>query len=66
MRNEKILRGPYANNRVNPHEPNELKYWSRKFECTEMQLKNAVRAVGASPEAVRSFLKHRFSRPFFQ
>jgi hypothetical protein len=57
MRNEKTIRGPYANNRVNPHEPNELKYWSRKFECTEMQLKHAVRAVGTSPDAVRSFLK---------
>lgn len=57
MRNEKVVRGPRANNRVNPHEPNEIKYWSKKFECNEMQLKNAVRAVGTCPEAVRSFLK---------
>lgn len=57
MRDDKLKRGPYANNRVNPHEPNEVKYWSRKFECNEMQLKHAVRAVGTSAEAVRRFLK---------
>jgi hypothetical protein len=56
MRDNKLKRGPYANNRVNPHEPNELKYWSCKFNCTEMQLKHAVRAVGTSPDAVRGFL----------
>jgi hypothetical protein len=57
MRNNKLKRGPYANNRVNPHEPNEVKYWSQKFNCTEMQLKHAVRAVGTSADAVRCFLK---------
>jgi hypothetical protein len=49
-------RGPYTNNRVNPHEPNELRYWCQKFTCAEFQLKNAVTAVGTSPEAVRHFL----------
>ncbi|MGC8491736.1 MAG: DUF3606 domain-containing protein, partial [Syntrophobacteraceae bacterium] len=57
MHNSKLKRGPYANNRVNPHEPNEIKYWSQKFNCTEMELKHAVRAVGTSPEEVRNFLK---------
>ncbi|MCU0572734.1 MAG: DUF3606 domain-containing protein [Syntrophobacteraceae bacterium] len=50
-------RGPYADNRVNPHEKNEIRYWCQKFTCTDIQLKNAVRAVGTSPEAVRDFLK---------
>jgi len=59
MRNEKLKRGPYANHRVNPHEPNEVKYWSRKFDCTEMELKHAVRAVGTSADAVRGFLKDK-------
>jgi len=53
----KAKRGPYANNRVNPHEPNEVKYWCQKFTCTDIQLKHAVRAVGTSPDAVRHFLK---------
>ncbi|MGA3117097.1 MAG: DUF3606 domain-containing protein [Syntrophobacteraceae bacterium] len=52
-------RGPFANNRVNPHEQNELQYWCRKFTCTALQLKNAVTAVGTSPEAVRHFLKDK-------
>ena len=57
MRDNKPKRGPYADNRVNPHEPNEIKYWSRKFDCTAMELKHAVRAVGTSAEAVRKFLR---------
>lgn len=61
MRDDKLKRGPYANNRVNPHEPNEVRYWSRKFDCTEMQLKHAVRAVGTSADAVRDFLKNKKS-----
>jgi hypothetical protein len=55
----KVKRGPFANNRVNPHEPNELKYWCQKFTCTEIQLKNAVMAVGTSSDAVRHFLKDK-------
>ena len=57
MRDNKPKRGPFADNWVNPHEPDEIKYWSRKFDCTEMQLKHAVRAVGTSPEAVQKFLR---------
>jgi hypothetical protein len=59
MGKDKPKRGPYADNRVNPHEPNEIKYWSQKFNCTEMELKHAVRAVGTSSEAVMKFLKTR-------
>lgn len=54
---DRSKRGPLANNRVNPHEPNELKYWCQKFTCTDIQLKNAVMAVGTSPDVVRDFLK---------
>jgi len=57
MRNEKPKRRPYASNRVNPHEPNEIRYWTQKFNCTDMQLKHAVRAVGTCADAVQSFLK---------
>jgi hypothetical protein len=52
-------RGPFANDRVNPHERNELKYWCQKFACTEFELKNAVAAVGTSTDAVRHFLKDK-------
>lgn len=57
MSAERCKRGPLATNRVNPHERNELKYWCQKFACTDIQLKNAVTAVGTSADAVRNFLK---------
>ncbi len=57
MSADKSKRRPFASERVNPHERNELRYWCRKFNCTDMQLKNAVMAVGTSVEAVRDFLK---------
>jgi hypothetical protein len=59
MSNSKVKRGPFANNRVNPHELNEVKYWCKKFDCNVFQLKNAVTAVGTSPDAVRHFLKDK-------
>ena len=55
----RVKRGPFANNRVNPHEPNELKYWCHKFNCNQFQLKQAVMAVGTSSDAVRHFLKDK-------
>jgi hypothetical protein len=57
MSYDKIKRGPHANHRVNPYEPNEVKYWCQKFSCSDIQLKNAVRAVGTSADAVRDFFK---------
>lgn len=53
----KAKRGPHGDHRVNAHEPNEVRYWCQKFNCTGIQLKHAVRAVGTSAEAVRDFLK---------
>ena len=57
MSSDKFKRRPFASDRVNPHERNELKYWCQKFACTDMELKNAVMAVGTSAEAVRDFFK---------
>lgn len=56
MFDKRTKRGHFATDRVNPHEKNELKYWCQKMNCTEMQLKNAVMAVGTSAKAVRQFL----------
>jgi hypothetical protein len=57
MSDYRVKRGPYASDRVNPHEPNEVRYWCQKFSCTDIQLMHAVRAVGTSADAVRQFLK---------
>ncbi|MGC9196596.1 MAG: DUF3606 domain-containing protein [Syntrophobacteraceae bacterium] len=53
---QKTNRRPFAGNRVNPHERNEIKYWCNKFGCSEMELKNAVMAVGTAEDRVRGFL----------
>jgi hypothetical protein len=63
MADFRAKRGPYGNERVNPHEPNERKYWCQKFTCTDVQLMHAVRAVGTSADAVRSFLKGKKVSP---
>jgi hypothetical protein len=59
MSADKSKQRPFASDRVNPHERNELKFWCQKFDCSDMQLKNAVMAVGTSASAVRDFLKGR-------
>ncbi len=62
MSAEKSKRRPFASDRVNPHERNEIKFWCHKFACSEMELKNAVMAVGTSAKAVRDFLSGKKAR----
>lgn len=38
-------------------EPHEVLSWTQSLGCTEAQLREAVKAVGHSAEAVRVFLK---------
>jgi hypothetical protein len=52
-------RGPQDRSRVNVNEDWELRYWCRTFGCTEQQLRDAVRKVGVSVEAVRRELSGR-------
>ncbi|MFK9098236.1 DUF3606 domain-containing protein [Pseudomonas guariconensis] len=46
-------RGPQDRSRINIEESWEVRYWSQKFGVTKQQLKDAVRAVGQSAEAVQ-------------
>ncbi|MDM0014955.1 DUF3606 domain-containing protein [Variovorax sp. J22P168] len=39
------------------NEPHEVQSWTRSLGCTAEQLKEAVKAVGNSAEAVRVYLK---------
>ncbi|MGM7282533.1 DUF3606 domain-containing protein [Pseudomonas guariconensis] len=48
--------GPQDRSRINIEEGWEVRYWSQKFGVTEQQLKDAVRAVGQSAEAVKKQL----------
>jgi hypothetical protein len=50
-------RGPQDRSRVNVHEDWEVKHWTAHFECTEAQLKAAVKAVGVMVKDVEAYLK---------
>lgn len=43
--------------RVNVSEAYEVKYWSRKFGVKAQELRDAVKAVGSSVEAVGNRLR---------
>jgi Protein of unknown function (DUF3606) len=49
-------RGPKDRARVNVNEPWELTYWCKKFNCTEAQLRAAVKAVGPMVTEVQKHL----------
>ena len=38
------------------HEPHEVRSWMESLGCTETQLRDAVKAVGNSADAVREYL----------
>jgi hypothetical protein len=50
-------RGPQDRSRINVNEDWELRYWTKELGVTEQQLRDAVRRVGPSAEAVRNALK---------
>lgn len=49
-------RGPKDASRVNVHEKWEVEYWTKKFECNETQLLDAVSVVGTNAQAVQQQL----------
>ncbi|MFS0755852.1 DUF3606 domain-containing protein [Noviherbaspirillum sp. 1P10PC] len=49
-------RGPQDRSRVNVNEEWELQYWSKKFGVSAEQLRDAVKAVGTSADAVGKHL----------
>ena len=52
-------RTPQDASRININEEWEVRWWCEKLGCNEMRLKNAVRAVGPSAEAVRKYVVDR-------
>lgn len=51
-------RGAPDSSLINTSEQWELDYWTRKFNCTEDELKKAVQEVGSSAQAVEQYLKN--------
>lgn len=49
-------RRPQDATKVNVNESWELNYWSEKFGVTKERLKEAVKAVGTSADAVKKYL----------
>ena len=43
---------------VTSHE--QVQRWCSELQCNEMRLKNAIRAVGASADAVRKYMTKKF------
>jgi hypothetical protein len=49
-------RGSADRSRVNVQEAHEVHYWTRKFGCSEQQLKEAVSRVGVDASDVEAYL----------
>ena len=57
MADDKTKRGPADRLRINVNEDYELRSWSKKFNVTPDQLKQAVQTVGDRAAAVERHLK---------
>ena len=44
---------------ISLEQPHELRDWAQSLGCTEQQLREAVRNVGNSAEAVRRYLQKK-------
>lgn len=49
-------RGAQDRSRVNVNEAHEIQYWTGALKVSEEQLRQAVKAVGVSADAVREYL----------
>ncbi|OLS59236.1 MULTISPECIES: DUF3606 domain-containing protein [Pseudomonas putida group] len=56
MADDLTNRGPQDRSRINLSESWEVQYWTKKFGVTEQQLRDAVKAVGSSADAVQKKL----------
>jgi hypothetical protein len=57
MPDNKKLTGSPDNKRIDIHDPNEVRDWTKSLGCTKPELEKAVREVGTSADAVRRHLK---------
>jgi len=56
MSDDKNKRHPHDGKRIAVKDPKEVANWCRALNCTEAQLKSAVKEVGTSAAEVRKFL----------
>lgn len=56
MSDDLSKRRPQDATKINVHEAWELEYWCKTLGVTAQQLKDAVKAVGTSVDAVKKYL----------
>lgn len=56
MPDNKNITHPLDAKRIDINDQAEIRNWCKSFNCTEVQLKAAVKAVGTSGAAVRKYL----------
>ena len=50
---------PQDAKRISLSQPHEVRYWCKRFNCSESELREAVEAVGDSVALVRAYLAVR-------
>ena len=50
---------PQDAKRINLSQPHEVRYWCKRFNCSELELRQAVNAVGDSAALVGAYLADR-------
>ena len=56
MADDPSKRGAADRSRINVNEPHEVQYWTKALGCTEQQLKDCVKKVGVTADAVKRCL----------
>jgi hypothetical protein len=59
MADDKKEKRPQDSSRINIGEDYEISYWTKRFNCSEEELRKAVDAVGVSATKVEEYLKSR-------
>jgi hypothetical protein len=62
MVDDRTKRGPADASRINIHEDYEVRYWCKRFGCTEAELTEAVKAAGVMANMVENYLKQKKKR----
>ncbi|MCW4589334.1 DUF3606 domain-containing protein [Gluconacetobacter entanii] len=56
MSDDKTKKRPKDASEINVHEPYEVAYWTKKFDVSAAELRDAVNAVGVSAAKVAKHL----------
>ncbi len=63
MPDDRENRGSPDRQRINMHEPHEVRYWTKKLGVTEQELTAAVKAAGTSAKDVEGHFARNKKKP---